>query len=136
MEPKQHDLFIHQACIAWLKPERRQQTQKTTLSDFLFTFFTDLFSMFKTLFLPHHVQCNGKIPPSMTIQNVSTKLTPLQRGGLFTHLVSMFKTLFLPHHVQCNGKIPPSMTFQNVSRKLVPLQRGGLVPHFLELFCS
>jgi hypothetical protein len=98
--------------------------------------FTDLFSMFKTLFLPHHVQCNGKIPPSMTFQNVSTKLIPLQRGGvLFTDLFSMFKTLFLPHHFQSNGKIPPSMTFQNVSRKLVPLQRGGLVLHFLELFC-
>jgi hypothetical protein len=30
--------------------------------------------MFKTLFLPHHVQCNGKIPPSMTFQNDSRKL--------------------------------------------------------------
>jgi hypothetical protein len=63
----------------------------------------------------------------MTFQNVSTKLIPLQRGGLFTDLFSMFKTLFLPHHVQCNGKVPPSMTFQIDSRKLVPLQRGGLV---------
>jgi len=112
MEPKQHNLFIHQACIAWLKPDRRQQTQKTTLSDFLFTFFTDLFSMFKTLFLPHHVQSNGKIPPSMTFQNVSTKLIPLQRGGSIHRSVQYVQEPFLTP--------PCPMQWQNPSKHDIP----------------